>query len=822
MKKILKFIPLMMFIILGTTFAQQRPMGSGGQNFQRGPVLMGVVKEYKTGELMQYANVILFSSLDSSQTQGTITDEKGRFFIPGVKSGRYYATVSFIGFDAQTIDDIKIDESSRRVDLGEVILEPHSYETDDIVVQGERSPISYEIDKKVINVDQNITATAGNAAEVLENVPSITVDIEGNVSLRGSGNFTVLIDGRPTIMDANDVLQQTAASSIENIEIITNPSAKYDPEGTAGIINLVMKKNQRQGLSALLDIKGGLREKYGADASVELKTENYDLNFGVDYNNQLYFMDQTNENRTTFGGNTSYLNSDASGHWGRIGYGLKGEFAYHLSDKSIWSVGGRYSDGGFENEMEQNFLSWENDINNSNSYYSITERSRKGDRYSIYTNFEQKFDTDDHKLTLDISYQKRNGDEETLNKLVNFNDPLANSFGYVSGQKNLEYGPSEGLNTKLDYALPINSTQKFEAGFQTDLDESTDFSNLLEYDLPSNQFVIQPQFSNSTNYKRNVYALYSIYKGEIGSLGYQAGVRGEYTDRSVSLLSTGDEFVIDRFDYFPSAYLSYKFDNDMQLMTSYTKRINRPRGWYLEPFETFTDAYNVRVGNPGLKPEYIDSYELGWQTLFGNTMLSIEAYYREVENKIERIVSPYAPNVTLQSIENVGKDYAFGNEIMFNFDPVEKWNVNLMGNLYNYKVEGELDGRSFARESFNWSLRFNNTFKFSTGTMLQFNGMYNSKSVSAQGTREGFFMASIAVKQEFFERALSATLQVRDLFGTAEYRSVSESLNYYNSSFTQRESPVVMLNLRWNFNMRRDSQSRRGDDGFDMEGGGDF
>jgi len=255
------------------------------------------------------------------------------------------------------------------------------------------------------------------------------------------------------------------------------------------------------------------------------------------------------------------------------------------------------------------------------------------------------------------------------------------------------------------------------------------------------------------------------------------------------------------------------------MMVSYTRRIERPRGWYLEPFETWSDAYNVRVGNPDLKPEYIDSYELGYQSYFGKNVFSVESYYRITNNKIERVRSVYSRNVTLHSTANVGNDYTFGAELMFNVDLIKWWNVNLMGNIYNYRVEGILNNNSFDRESNSWGARINNTIKFTPSTRMQFNARYNSPVVSSQGEREGFFTADLSIRQDLFDRLLSATLQIRDIFSTSKYNSISEGSDFYFESFRKREAPVVMLNLSFRFNdyEREKNQRQRGENGNDDE-----
>lgn len=263
---------------------------------------------------------------------------------------------------------------------------------------------------------------------------------------------------------------------------------------------------------------------------------------------------------------------------------------------------------------------------------------------------------------------------------------------------------------------------------------------------------------------------------------------------------TRRDFTIGRWDYFPTLHLSHEFSAGQQAMASYTRRIERPDGGELEPYQTWIDAYNVRAGNPALKPEYIDSYELGYQTNIGESRLSAEAYYRKTHNRIEDVRSVYDDNITLHSVENIGKDFAFGSELALNVDFGKKWNANLTGNLYHYRIAGMLFGEALARESFNWNTRLSNTIKLGAAAQIQLDGLYNSPSVSTQGRREGFFTANAAMKYEFPGKLLSATLQIRDIFGSAKNESISAGADFYNYRHSTREAPVVMLNLKYNFN----------------------
>ena len=780
----------------------------GGEGFAGGTV-EGRVLVANSNEKVEYANVVVLSSVDSSVLTGTVTDADGKFNIERLRPGKYFVDIRFIGFKDRHFN-IEINRNNLNINLGDIFIEPVAINLENVIVEDERSPVSYQLDKKVIDVDQMQTVVSGNAADVLENVPSVTVDIEGNVSLRGSGNFTVLIDGRPSIMDAQDVLQQTAASSIKSIEIITNPSAKYNPEGTAGIINIILKKNQNLGLSGVVNANAGLNDKYGGDFLFEYKAKDVNTTFGIDYNKRIFPGDGIAEQRFILNNNTSFLNSTNDMNWGRTSFGLRGGIDFLFSEKDVLSLGGRYGDRKNKQNSFQNFVEWSQQFPAELRYTSIGERMRSGDHFVLNMNYFHKFDQNGHELKGEIVYGHNNSDESTLTSELNGNTQ-------VSGKETTEIGPSSEIEGKIDYTLTLGENRKFEAGAQGEADISEEATSLLEYNVQTGIYEVQSLYNNTTKYNRSELALYSIYADQFGKLGIQGGIRGEYTFRTIEVERQNQKFDINRWDIFPSLHSSFKFSEGRQLMASYTRRIERPRGWQLEPFETWMDANNVRQGNPDLQPEYIDSYEFGFQTFIGEIVFSNEIYYRVTHNKVERIRSVYTndpdnSDITYNSVENVGKDYALGSEFMFVLDPLEMWNINLMGNLYNYKIEGVLYDESFSRESFTWNTRLNNVLKISQGTSLQFNLSYNSSSVSSQGKREGFFSTDAAFKQELFNRKLSLTIQVRDIFSTAKYESTTQGPDFYSYNQFTRESPMVMLNLRYNFNnFKQDSDRQRPD-----------
>ncbi len=775
------------FLLTDFLFSQQRnSVKSSGS-------ITGNVFDQTTKKPVEFSNVILFNQKDSIQVTGTVTDKNGKFILNNLNGGKYYLYVQFIGYERKVFKNITISKSVLTHDLGNIYLKPTEITLQNIVVEGERSPISYQLDKKVIDVSQMHTAMSGTAADVLENVPSVNVDIDGNVSLRGSSNFTVLIDGRPSVMDAQDALQQIPASSIKNIEIMTNPSAKYDASGTAGIINIILKKNSNLGLSGIIDITGGLYDKYGGNFLFQYKTPSINYNFGVDFNRRSFPGTNRQEKQFIVEDNTSYLNSNGDMLWQRILSGVRGGLDFNIGESDQLSVGGRYGSRSFHRNSTLNYDQWSTAEPEIFYYLNNTNHNHSGTFYDLNTNYLHKFGNQGHELAGELSFRHNNNDEASISVATQ-------KSIQVNGTKTTELGPRNELRGKIDYTLPINKLEKFSAGSEFFSRLSQDINKLYVFDSASSIYQFQPQFSNTNDFNRSRFAAYSIFSNQWDSLGIQVGFRTEYTYQLVKLAETNQQYSLSRWDFFPSIHSSYNLSGGTQFSASYTRRIERPDGGDLEPFYTWFDANNVRIGNPSLKPELIDSYEIGYQTLLGKISLSNDFYYRFTHNKMEDINSVYAENVSLRSIANVGTDYSLGAEFMILFNPIKLWEFNLMGDAYNYKINGEISSQSFSRQSFNWSIKNNNEFKITSSTALQLNTRYYSPSVTAQGKWEGFFTTDLAVKQDLMNKNLSLTLQVRDLLHTGKREFTSQGLDFYNYNYFTRQSPMVMLNVKYNFN----------------------
>jgi len=800
MKRIL--LSLLTAILVFSAFATENEgeMKKGG--------IKGFVIDSDTKAPLEYATIAVKNKL-TNKLDGTISDQSGFFRIADLDFGKYSIEVTFIGYKTTALPEFELTSKNNFIDLGQVVLAPASQNLDEVVVVSDRPTVSYKIDKKVINVSQQHTSASGTAVELLETIPSVTVDIEGNVSLRGSSSFTVLIDNKPTVLEPSEALNQIPASAIENIEIITNPSAKFDPDGSSGIINIITKKNQLQGVTGLINLTGGYFDQYGGDFLLNFRKERFNFYIGGDINNRNMYGKYENKNITNKNDTSTIVFSDGMFNRGGFTYGVRGGIDFSINAQNTVSISGRY---GYRSMKGNSFADYSVSTipsSISTGYTSQNLSERGGDFYSVNLDYTHKFIQKGHELVFQLNTDYRNFDENTNNKLLDLNDNI------TFGQKNIEEGPGRSYRAKVDYTLPIGEKDKLEAGYQLRMSNSDDLNKVQDYDTISGSYNLIDTLTHNVNNIDDIHSIYTTYSGNLGKFGYQAGLRGEYTYRLIELVGESQEFTIDQWDLFPTLHLSYQLPKEQQIMLSYTRRIERPHGWDLEPFLTWIDAYTVQQGNPALKNEYIDSYELNYQVLLGKNTFSIDIYDRKTNNKIERVKKSYPDkeNVILQTSENVGFDNSLGVELMFGLDLYKWWRLDLMGNIYSYKVEGELYNRDFSEESFNWNTRINATFRLGKNSRIQLNNMYNSPSVSAQGEREGFIVTTFAYKQDFFKNKMSVTLQARDIFNTAGHEFTSQSSDFYSYSKFEPYSPMVSIALTWRLNNYKPDRKKTNNNG---------
>lgn len=820
------YLSVVSIVIFSLSVYAQRPGGGKRPDMANMPaegIVFGQVVDNSSGSPMEYTNVVLFSMRDSSVVVGTLTDEEGKFRIEKVRFGRMYAVVNFMGYHKLTIPDIKITPKEKVVDMGIVNLKMSSTNLEGVEVVADKDHVEFKMDKKVINVSQDLLASGSSAVEVLENTPSVQVDIEGNVSLRGTSNFTVLIDGRPSVLQGSDALQQIPASNIEHIEIITNPSAKYDPDGVGGIINVVMKKQRDPGINGVINTSIGTGNKYKVDALLNYRSSHFNVFGSIDLNYREFSMNGHSEYETYLGDTTNYRNTIMEGQMSRQGFGIKGGFDYFMTERSTLTLSGRYGGYGFGRDNDNKREIYEVPGTGVDYSKSISESSRDGRYFSGNLNYITKFDDSGHKLELMGFYSQKSGDdwEEQSDYITDSNWNINDTVPlYV---KSTEDEISNDFRIKADYTKPIGDEGKFEAGFQGRFGYQNEKYIYQNYDYAINEWVENSNYSNEVDFKRNIYSVYSIYGNTLGTFGYQAGLRGEYTDREIKSLITGESHLINRFDIFPSIHVSKQFEGDHQVLASYSRRINRPRGRQLDPFINYYDPYNARQGNPTLEPEYIDSYEISYQKRLDKSFVSFETYYRVTKNKITSVKTLLDNGVILRTYENLNSDYALGFELMANISITKWFLLNASGNVYQYKLDGKIGDEDISTSSTNFDGRLNATFKFNNSWRIQFTEFYRGASVTAQGTREGFFVSNLAVRKDFFDNKFNATLSIRDIFQSANREMTTEGNSFYSHDYFERESPIITLNLSYiinNYKKQRGGNSTdNGGEEMDMDVG---
>ncbi len=801
MKKIFVGVMLSLFMMVNTN-AEGNP--EGGQ-------VRGLVYDLNSKQPIEFATIALFNASDSTLVTGTITDPNGNFNTSKIAEGNYYIEVSFMGYEDSHFNNLVIDRSNRRLDIGTIFLETSSQILEEVEITSQRNAVEFHIDKKVVSVGEQMTSASLSAVEVLENVPSIRVDIEGNVSLRGSTGFTVLIDGKPTVLDPSDVLRQTPASTIDNIEIITNPSSRYQPDGTGGIINIITKKNRMLGLQGLFNLKTSTFGEYGGDFLLNYRKGNANVYFGGDYRQSPYPGETSSVRRTTTGDTTTIIESSGDSERLHGGGGLRMGFDWDISPRNNLSIGIRGGEYSGLSNTSLDYLTYRDPYDFETRQLSLNESGRGALYYNLTGSFLHTFGQKGHELMLQVNQRLRKGDEFSRNLLMDENGSVD------QGTRTTEKGPSNELEVKLDYTKPIGDDHAIEAGFQLRTGNSEDATELYLFDLDMQDYVLQPEKSNSTLYSRDIYALYGIFKGETGKLGYQAGLRGEYTNRVITAEEGLEDYTLERYDFFPTLHLSYQLPAENQLMASYSRRIDRPRGYYLEPFITWTDMYNVRRGNPALEPEYIDAMEMGFIHARDKSQLSLEAYYRIKHNKVERTREVYEEGILLQTFTNVGTDYSLGLEALYNISLFPWWELNLMGDLFNYRIDSEINETTY--QSFNWGTRMNNTFSIANRVRVQFDGNYNSATVTTQGEDKGYYSFNAAIRSDFLDKSLSVVLQVRDVFSTMDRVSITQDVDFYNYYSRSTRAPIISLTASYRLNNFKQNNRGNGSDG---EGGEEF
>ena len=780
----MKNLALILLLVISSNLLAQR----GGPPVSPKGEIYGTIIDSLTLEPLSYVAVVAFDQETGKLTKGVVTDDNGKFALSELPFSTYKLKISFVGYNTIFLEDQTISEEKVALELKDFQLGPTILNTVEVV--GGTPDITYEIDKKVINVEDQYNAEGLTAVEVLENIPSITVSPDGTVSLRGSSSFMLLIDGIPTAMEPNDALAVIPANSIKDIEIITNPSAKFDAEGTSGVINIILKKSKLEGVSCLINLAGGTFGNYSGNTSVNIKKEKLTINISANGSQRSRPRQTYVERETIFDSVTNVLISEGESNWLMQSWGGGIDLQYNPNSAHVFIA---KTNANFRYMIPYSIYDYESYddgvLVDQFSNDQLNNISILGSTSSLFYQYNIKRNKHHN-----ISFKAI----ANLRSVTQFDTTISRDEAGQIREGNLytETGPSNSFRFNVDYLLPLKNDQKFMTGLQSQLGQSGDVGRNYVYNTVTGDYDLNELFSSDVDYIRDIHAGYLMYNGKRKKLGYQLGLRAEYTYRTISSTNFVDFTTINRLDWFPSAHFSYSMDNKSQFLLSYSRRIERPRSWFFEPFITWESPFNVRSGNPNLIPEYINALEFSYvNPIKKKGYFSVDLYYRQNQNVIQRISTVYDDAILISRPYNIGQSISAGIEPAFIYDINNWWDINTSFNGYLFRLTGEIDDVSYDTESFNYGARFTNNFKFKGDWTLQLVSSYRSGTVTPQGRDIGVFRQDISLRKSFAKKKFSLSLQGRNILNTAVNESVAFTENVTITTIREPLWPMVTLNL---------------------------
>ena len=755
----------------------------------------GRLLDASSREAIDYADIFLYETGNSKPIQQTFPNERGEFRFEQVGKGRYTIMARLVGYDILSKRDIEANGSP--VNLGDLMMKPLEVGIAEVEVVASKRQLVYKLDKKVVEATSNMMAGGGSAVDVLENTPSIRVDAEGDVTFRGSSGFLVYIDGKPSVFTGTQALEQVPAGHIENIEIITTPSAKHDTEGDVGIINIITKKHSRQGLSGMINLSGSTWLSRHVDFLLTQQNARSRWYVGGQWTDRMRKSDFDQEKLTIVGDQTTSSHAIGPRTGDSYHYTLKGGWSLSLPKTTITLD----LEGGYGGNKRKGEMNYEETITLKGGS-PVTTRYTSIDDYDNDENIglgslsvQHKFNDKGHEISASAYYKYGGNALEYF-----FNDLMSLQGERQQGHRAYESEHRETLRANLDYALPFGKGGKLEAGYQY-YSYLEDGNYKMEWWDPEKQvFYWRDDIYNTFYFQEGVNSIYAILSQSWNNFEAQAGVRGEHTHTVLRSSVEGADRTKNRFEFFPSVHLGYNFPNGHRLLASYSRRTTRPQLYYMEPYITYRDFYTAEIGNPDIRPEYINSFELNYQKSFGENSVSATLFHRSRKDKIERLRVPYSAGVTLDSMANVGHDYSTGLELSLNLHPVRWWNTTVNGNLYHYKVKNEQAAGGNTSTSTNYDILWNNLFDLGKYTRLQLDGSFVGPSVTTQGRTDAYWYANLAVRQQLFNRRLTATLAFRDIFRSAKYVSDIQTADLRSLTRIKPKYPQITLTLSWTFN----------------------
>ncbi len=758
----------------------------------------GVILDKATQNPVEYANLVLYNTEDSALISGSISSSDGSFRIIDIDLGSYYLSVQFIGYQSYRIDNIEINVDNRNVDLGIISVAPAFVNLQEAIIIGNNDYITFKIDKTVVNVQEQLSAEGGAIVDALTSVPSVQIDGGGNVSLRGSTSFTLLIDGQPSVLEASVALNQIPSSSVDKIEIITNPSVKYDSDGTTGIINLIMKKQKRIGTSGQVTIALATGDKYTGNLMLNQRSKNIRTHLGATYSNKRKQTESKDDRTSIKGDSLNYQNIASDRDIYRRNYKLNGGIGWDISSANSVNLDIEFGQWEYDRQIDSKVL-FNNNFETDSAKLSINEDFKINNRY-IKSDFGylHKFSNEDHSIGMNFYISKLHN--YTPNTLSQDSIGNSNSIAYTNYISLESESDRNHIRFTTDYTLPVSKKLNLEAGYKLDNKVSTNDFSYKTRISPNYEWLMDSSLSANSDFNRIINSVYGIASTSFQDISLKLGIKFEIVDRTLSESNSTNKSTYNAINIFPSLHLAKSLKEGQQISFSYSRRVNRPNQWMLIPAPRSTGRNMIQEGNPELLPDFTNSLEFGYTKQNDMLLLNSQLYTRLTTNSITPSITEKGGRY-YQCYDNLDNELAAGIELMGNLNIRQWWRINLNANAYYYKLKGTLkSGYEVDNNSLVWNGSFRTTFIINSSTYLEFLAIYYGPSILPQGKSKDFYYFDFFVKRNFFNRSLTIALRSHNTFDTGIYIEDTKGANYNAHTWFKYEGPTFMMTATYRLN----------------------
>ena len=788
-------------------------------------LVSGKIIEIETNLPLEYATITFFSKVENKMKGGGITDPDGNFSI-SIPQGTYDVSVEYFSFENITKLNVNFNQDTN---LGTLKMNSDLQALDAVDIIAEKTTVEIKLDKKIYNVGRDLTVRGGSVSDVLDNVPSVSVDIEGNVALRGNGNVRILINGKPSGLvglNSTDALRQLPADAIEKVEIITSPSARYDAEGTAGILNIILRRSKILGLNGAIIINSGYPNQLGASGNINYRTGDINVfnNSGYSYRKSPgssgveteFFNTEYDEDGILIQDSpNTFRNEYRTFERIRKGFNSNTGVEWYITPTTSLTTAFLASKSNNSNESfnRAETLDLTGAVISESVRYDPETETDQTTQFSV--NFDKQFHgNSEHRLTFDFQLENSSEDEGS----IIYNDGIAaERVRTIEDQKR--------VLIQSDFTLPINDKTRFEVGYNGRFStNNTAYS--LEF-AEDDSFILDTNISNVLVYKENVNAVYTQYGSKVkDKFSFLLGLRMEATNITISQLSSNEYSNSNYIGLFPTVNLGYEFSENQNLTIGYNRRISRPRSRFLNPFPSRSSATNLFQGNPNISPSYSNGVDIGYLNTLEKITLNTSLYYNHATDVFTYISEDTGDEVVIngESVPvirrgpiNLAEDDRLGFEFTLTYRPSKKWNMNANFNLYHSAIKGNYKGLSYDSENLGWFVRLNNKYTLPGNIEWQTRLSYSGPTVDAINRREGIFSSNMAFSKDLFKEKASITLNINDLFNTQRRNLESTTPTFYSDGYYRWRVRSYSLSFTYRFNQAK-KRSKQGQYGSDFTG----